>query len=191
MLLLVTVLTAKGQEAALPDSTLHLPALNQYGQLPLLSHWPATFGGFYDWRLHKGLNLSLGASVFTAFNSKHAPGGAGFSENLSGMYAWSLTPKLSLAAGGYFVNADWGGWNVRDAGLSAVLGYRFNQRWEAWLYGQKSLVEPNVPLSLFDMHDLGDRIGAAVRYNFSPSFSVQLSVEERRGPSFIPYYPRQ
>ena len=191
-------LAAHAQEAGtkpalpvLPDTVLHLPALNAYGQMPYVGYWPATFGGWYDWRLHQGLNLSLGASVFGSFD-KHAPSGAGFSENVSGMYAWSLTPKLSLAAGGYFVNTDWGGWNVRDAGLSAVIGYRFDRHWEAYIYGQKSLVQPKVPLMmLYDMQELGDRIGAAVRYNFSPSFSVQLSVEERRGPSSFPHYSRE
>ena len=30
------------------------------------------------------------------------------------------------------------------------------------------------------MNDMGDRIGAAVRYNFSPNFSIQMSVESRK-----------
>ena len=34
-----------------------------------------------------------------------------------------------------------------------------------------------VPYHFRSMQELGDRIGAAVRYNFSPSFSVQVTVE--------------
>ena len=34
-----------------------------------------------------------------------------------------------------------------------------------------------MPRHLMDMGELGDRIGAAVRYTFSPSFSVQLSFD--------------
>ena len=33
------------------------------------------------------------------------------------------------------------------------------------------------------MQALGDRVGAAVKYNFSPSFSVQVSVEGIWGPN--------
>ena len=66
------------------------------------------------------------------------------------------------------------------AGLSAVLGYKFNDRWEAYLYGQKSLMRPKVPLPYYNMMDLGDRLGAALKYNFSPSFYIELSVEGRK-----------
>jgi hypothetical protein len=43
-----------------------------------------------------------------------------------------------------------------------------------------------MPYPLYDMSNLGDRIGAAVRYNFSPSFSIQVNVESREYPSFAP-----
>ena len=99
-----------------------------------------------------------------------------------------VTDKLSVAIGGYFNN-----W--RDAGLSAVLGYRFNEHWEAYLYGQKSITN-NIanrlqyglydgyyggygmgrfsrnafgisPYSMYDLGNFGDRIGATLRYNFN------------------------
>jgi len=183
---LETGLAARAQEILPPDSALqpaplHLPELNSLGLMRPIARWPMYYGltGYHDWQLHQGLNLSLGASVFASFD-KHAPSGAGFAQSGSGMYAWALSSKLSLAAGAYFLNANWGGSNLRDAGLSAVVGYRFNERWEGYLYGQKSLMRPKVPWLFCDPQELGDRIGAAIRYNFSPAFSVLLSVEERR-----------
>jgi len=157
---------------------LHLPALDSYGQMPTsINRWSAgSFTGYCDWALHPGLNLSLGASVFAGLGS-HAPSGAGFAQSTSGMYALPLTSQLSLAFGGYFVHASWGSYNQRDAGLNAVLGYRFNEQWEGYLYGRKSLTKPRLGWPFYGSHELGDRIGAAIRHNFSPSFSVQLNVE--------------
>ena len=206
--LLAFATTAKGQETAeastisigqeateaLPtlaaDTTLHLPVLNSLGQVPYMDTWPMSYSflGYGDWRLHSGMNLSVGASVFASFG-KHAPKGAGFAQDIVGMYAVPLTPKLSLAAGGYFLNADWGGMNVRDAGASGVLGYQFNERWEGYLYGQKSLVEPRTPWPLYPMQEVGDRIGAAIKYNITPQFSINLSIEDRKKPSGPPIPP--
>ena len=178
---LMMALTGKAQETLVPDSTLHLPELNSLGQMHAISRWPIGYGlmGYHNWDLHKGMNLSLGASVFTGFG-KYAPSGAGFAQNASGMYAWPITDRLSFAAGVYLLNATWGGLNLRDTGVSGVLGYRLNERWEGYLYGQKSLIKPRVPLYFYESQELGARIGAAIEYNFSPSFFIQFSVEERR-----------
>jgi len=175
-------LTAGAQETLLPDTALSLPPLNSLGQMHYINRWPMSYSltGYHNWDLHSGLNVSLGASVFTGFG-KHAPSGAGFAQNVSGMYAVPFNDKLSLAFGGYFLNANWGGMNLRDAGLSAVLGYRFNERWEGYVYGQKSLIRPKTAWPYYwGMNELGDRIGAAIKYNFSPSFSIQVSVEEHK-----------
>lgn len=99
---------------------------------------PSYFGGWYDWGLHKGLNVQLGASVFAQFG-KGAHSGAGFQQNIALMYAMPVTDKLSVAVGGYLNNINYSGDNWRDAGLSAVVGYRFNDHWEAYIYGQKSI----------------------------------------------------
>lgn len=166
----------------MPDSTLHLPPLNSLGQMEYINRWPMSYSlaSYQNWDLHSGLNMSIGASVFTGF-CKYAPSGAGFSQNVSGMYAVPFTERLSLAFGGYFLNTNWGGLNLRDAGLNAVLGYKFNERWEGYVYGQKSLMHPKtIWPNYYDMHDLGDRIGAAIKYNFSPSFYIQLSIEEHK-----------
>ena len=155
---------------------LHLPEVNSHGHVMGLGRWPYYWGGWHAWDLHQGLNVSLGASVF-GFFGKHAPSGTGFGQNISMMYAMPLSDRLSLAIGGYFSNLTWARSSYQNAGISAVLGYRFDEHWEAYLYAQKSLVRGNYPLPLYDISDIGDRIGAAVRYNFSPSFWMQVSVE--------------
>ena len=183
-------LTSRAQETLLPDTTLHLPSLNNLGQMHYINRWPMSYSlaGYQNWDLHQGLNMSLGASVFAGFG-KYAPSGAGFAQNVSGMYALPFNDKLSLAFGGYFLNADWGGRNLRDAGLNAVLGYKFNDHWEAYLFGQKSLMSPKAPWPYYDPMEFGDRLGAAVKYNFNPSFSIQLSVEGRKQSyAFPPYF---
>ncbi|MBR1400256.1 MAG: transporter [Prevotella sp.] len=210
---LLTVFFAKGQELpdtfaykspCVPDAqahfqgdilfsdSLHLPPFTQYGRLYNIGMYPYGWGGLYQWNLHQGLNVSLGASVFAQFG-KHAHHGAGFSQNVSMMYADTITNKLSFAIGGYLSNLSWAHDTYRDAGLNAVLGYKFNDRWEAYLYGQKSLVKTRMPLPLYDVSDIGDRIGAAVKYNVSPNFSIQLNVEKRDYdvpvPDFIPDMP--
>lgn len=159
----------------LHKDSLALPRLNMYGR-PYINMYPMEWGGWYGWHLHKGLNVNIGASVFAMFGKGSHYKGAGFSQNISMMYAMPLTGKLSLALGGYFTNTSWSHDSYRDAGINAVLGYRFNERWEAYLFGQKSLVNKRMPMPLYDVNGLGDRIGAAVKYNFSPSFSIQVSV---------------
>lgn len=167
--------------------TLFLPATDMRGVAMPFVMRPLGYGGWglYDtWGLHPGLNLSLGASVFAQFG-KNARGGAGFTQDISAMYAMPLGKKASLAVGGYLDNVMWGHDTWRDAGLSAVMGYKFNERWEAYLYAQKSLTTRNahIPLPIYDIGNIGDRIGAAVKYNFSPNVSVQLSVEHGWMPS--------
>jgi len=158
--------------------SLHLPLLNGYGQMPV-SIYPVGWAGFYDWQLHEGLNVNLGLSVTGSFG-KGSSHGTAFAQNIAMMYAFSLSPKLSLALGGYFSNVYYGRGSSRDGGVNAVMGYKFNDRWEAYLYGQKSVAKRKMPLLLYDINGLGDRIGAAVKYNFSPRFSIRLSVEERK-----------
>lgn len=173
----------QGQRA----DSLHLPLLNHYGQMPSLGMYPILWGGLSNWQLHEGLNVNLGASVFTSFG-RHSYSGAGFQQDIALMYATPLSSKASLAVGGYMNNMTWRHNSWRDAGLTAVLGYRFDEHWEGYLYGQKSLLTNRrfMPYPLYDMSNIGDRIGAAVRYNFSPSFSIQVNVESREYPSFAP-----
>ena len=173
-----------------PDS-LHLLPLNTYGHVHPFSLSPYWFGRWDNWQLHSGLNVSLGASVSAQFG-KHARRGVGFGQSISAMYAMPLSERASLAVGGYFNNLSWGRDNFREAGLSAVFGYQFDEHWEAYIYAQKSLTNNHqAPLPLYSsMYSLGglhngwgDRIGAAVRYNFNPSFSIEVSLEKQWLPN--------
>ena len=160
--------------------SLHLPELDDRGRVMNYNYYPYYFGGTWsNWRLHEGLNLSLGASIFSQFG-KHAYGGVGFAQSLSVQYATALTSRLSIAVGGYLDNMYWANTTFRDAGMTAVLGYKFNEQWEGYVYGQKSIVT-NVPIPpyLQDLNEMGDRIGAALRYNITPNISVQMSVETK------------
>ena len=160
--------------------SLHLPELDDRGRIMNYSYYPYYFGGTWsNWRLHEGLNLSLGASIFSQFG-KHAYGGVGFAQNLSVQYATALTSRLSIAVGGYLDNMYWANTTFRDAGMTAVLGYKFNEQWEGYVYGQKSIVtNAPIPYYLQDLNEMGDRIGAALRYNITPNISVQMSVETK------------
>lgn len=172
---------------AIPTDTMHIPRMNAYGQVAPINMYPSNWGGWHNWELHKGLNLNVGTSVFAQFG-KNARHGAGFAQNISAMYAVPLTNKLSVTMGGYLNNIYWAHDNYRDAGLSAVLGYKFNEHWEAYAYGQKSLVNNhNMPYPLYDTNNVGDRIGAAVKYNFNKNASIQISVESHSLPTQRPF----
>ena len=196
--------------------SLNLPAIGMRGEVLPMTLRPLYWGNWYNWSLHKGMNVSLGASVFAEFG-KNARGGAGFTQNVSAMYAVPVTKKLSVAVGGYLNNINYAGGNWRDAGLSAVVGYRFNEHWEAYVYGQKSLTNNignrlrysmydgyyggyygpgmggfggfsrnffGIPAySVYDLSNMGDRIGATVRYNVNNNLSIEVSVENRWLPS--------
>ncbi|MCD8291159.1 MAG: hypothetical protein LUC91_06620 [Prevotella sp.] len=163
-----------GISPAIQD-TLHIPLLNRYGQTAI-GMYPMNWDGWYDWELHKGLNVNIGISAFATFGKKSWRG-TGFGQSISVMYAEPITDKLSIAVGGYLDNLYWSHDSYRDAGINAVIGYKFDEHWEGYIYGQKSLVKSRMPMPFYDISNIGDRIGAAIKYNFSPSFSIQLSVE--------------
>ena len=201
------------RQAAQEEHTdsLNLPAINQYGQPETIGRYPMGFGGWNSWGLHKGLNVQLGASVFAQFG-RGAHHGAGFQQDIALMYAMPINNKLSVAVGGYLNNVNFAGDNWHEAGLQAVLGYRFDEHWEAYIYGQKS-ISNNInnrlrysvfdggygamgcfggfsrnfygmpSYSLYDLNNFGDRIGATVRYNFNNNMSIEVSVENRWLPS--------
>ena len=56
--------------------SLHLPPLTLNGHVMPIGMYPLSWGGWYWWDLHKGLNVNVGASVFAQFG-KHARHGAG------------------------------------------------------------------------------------------------------------------
>ena len=169
------------------EDSLRLPLLNRFGQMRPAGWYPLWWGGWYDWQLHQGLNVNVGASVFAQLGKNAWHHGAGFQQNISMMYAMPLSDKLSVAVGGYMNNVSWAHDSWRDAGFNAVLNYRLDDHWEAFVYGQKSLSSNRyLPLPLYDMSHLGDRIGAGVRYNFNPSFYIEVSVEANKRPAWTP-----
>ena len=154
-----------------------LPKLTEYGQVPSI-HFP--YLGFYHWPT-EGVNASLGLSVFSTFGSGHTWSGAGFSENASMMYAMPLGKKFSAAIGGYIKNTSWAHDSFRSAGLSAILNYQANDRLNVYAYGQKSLLNNrHIPLPLYYMDDVADRIGIGAEYKVTPAFSIGLSVDYSR-----------
>lgn len=164
---------------ALAADSLCLPRINTFGQVDRLGYCPYSWRRGMAWDLHEGLNLNLGLSVFAQFG-KHSYSGVGVTQDLSALYVKPITSRLSLAVGGYLSNINWARDSYRDAGLSAIVGYRFDDHWEAFVYGQKSLTDKRrMPYCLWDMQELGDRIGASVRYNVNPTMSIEVSVERR------------
>lgn len=165
------------------DSLVALPAITP--SLGYALDYPCgMYNGLGDWNLHKGLNASLGMSVTVGLGGD-SYSGAGFSQTLALMYATDITNRLSIAVGGYFNHLDWNGARFNDVGLNAILGYHIDERWDAYVYAQKSLSNPNMPryLRYVDNH-IGDRIGAMVSYKLSPSATISVSVEavnDRRG----------
>lgn len=156
---------------------------------------PMSWSRPYYWGLHQGLNVQLSASVVAAFG-KHAPKGAGFAQNLQATYLTPINRKLTLMAGGYVNNLNWGGMNARNAGLYGELSYQIDEHWEAHVYGQKNISGNTTGFipGLYGSYGLGmmgmgsplyggylggvDRIGAGVRYMPNQSFSVEVNVEQ-------------
>ncbi|MBR4366964.1 MAG: hypothetical protein IKP43_09310 [Bacteroidaceae bacterium] len=164
------------------NDSLHMPTLDMLGHRPYIGYYPMMGWGLSSWDLHQGLNVSLGTSVFSQFGH-HVYHKAGFTQNVAAMYAVPLSSKLSVAFGGYYDHINWGHLSSHGAGINAVIGYMFNPHWEAYLYAQKSLAHSKMPMPLYFIGDMGDRIGAALKYNFNPSISVELNVEYRDYPS--------
>ena len=163
---------------------------------PPLSSYGYRYGMYnYGWGLHEGLNVSIDLTAFATFG-KHAPHKGGFGQRLSATY---LTPigkdrKWWLTGGGYVQHFNYGSDSYRDGALYAALGYRFNEHWEAWIYGKKDIANnydsyvgrcgspyynmlPYYTPGMGMMAPGADVLGAAVKYTFNPGFSVELSVE--------------
>ncbi|WP_051523581.1 hypothetical protein [Prevotella sp. MA2016] len=165
--------------ALLPDTTFSLPPMTYCGTIATFPYIGSTFASLGNWELHPGLNASFSAAAIFGLGS-HAS--SGFSNSAAVMYAGQLMPKLSFSIGGYSSFLDYGRHQMRDAGLTAMLNYRFDEHWEAGIFAQKSMMHPRMPLQnmwwLGD--DFGDKIGATVKYNVNLNFSFQLSVWNQR-----------
>ena len=113
---------------------------------------------FATWELHKGFNASIGLNV-TFSPSKWAPSGVGFGQDFAFMYAVPVSDRLSIAAGLYATNMDWG-----------FLRYR----------GNKSFM-PNRPAYWYPLPNYTpDRIGGMVNFKLGESSSISIGVEGRK-----------
>lgn len=162
-----------------PDTTFSLPPLTYRGTIATYPYLGAMYTSLGNWDLHPGLNASFSASAIFGVG-KHSS--SGFANSAAVMYAGQLSPKLSFSIGGYSSFMDYGRHQMKDAGLTAMLNYRFDEHWEAGVFGQKSMMQPNMPLQnmWWLCNDFGDKIGAMVKYNVNPNFSFQLSVWNQR-----------
>lgn len=124
----------------------NLPSVDENGQVvtPVEDYYYPFWGGWgwNRWRLHKGLNVNVGASAFvTSGNGRGTHGG--FTQDVSLMYVTNLSKKATLAIGGYFNNMEYRGDNYTTAGFSALFGYRFNEHWSAYAFAQKAFTSNN------------------------------------------------
>lgn len=149
--------------------------------------------GCYDtswWRLHQGLNASLSMSVTAAFG-RGAPRGVGFGQSAAFAYALPLTQKLSLAAGIYAHNMDWGRWHHTDVGVSAALCYKATDRVNVYGYVTRrfmprpggvrfSLAPTAVPSHPYFPLPFTTRIGGMAEFKIGENAMIQVGVEHRR-----------
>lgn len=124
----------------------NLPAVNEHGQVQTQPEYYHPFWGYGwlpSWRLHKGLNVNIGTSVSANWGGSHYLG-TGFTQDVSLMYVTNLSPKATLAVGGYLSNTTWHGSNYTAAGINALFGYRFDEHWSAYAFVQKAFTSHNV-----------------------------------------------
>ena len=162
-----------------------------------------------SWDLHKGLNVNIGTSVFANFGG-HGYHGAGFTQDISLMYVTNLSKKATLAVGGYLNNMTFHGDNYTTAGVTAVLGYQFDEHWSAYAFVQKAFNSGNYAriggyypygYGYYGYYDypygypMGrgygngyaarnmDRIGAGLRYEWGNHNYVQIQFEFDHAPN--------
>lgn len=192
----------------------NLPVVDENGQVVTANDYYAPYPFLYPdyyvpytplpWNLHKGLNVNLGTSVFANFG-KGVNHGAGFTQDVALQYVTNLSPKATLAVGGYLNNTIWDGSNYTAAGITALLGYRFNEHWSAYAFVQKAFTSSNYgrmgwfspyyggfgyghPWG-YGLHAYGydrrmmDRIGGGVRYEWGNHNSIEIQVEVDHMPN--------
>ena len=182
------------QNTQLADTTQN-DAQDKLQQSNSMRTYPAPLSLYHNYSgLHQGLNVNIGLSVFAMFG-KHAPRGAGFSQNISATWLQPLGKQAWLAAGGYLNNTTWSGNNYTSGGLYGELGYQFNEHWAGYIYGQKSIVNNGMQpcgylygrgmyhLSPMMYNNWGDKLGAAIRWTPNPTMSIEVSVEKNWYPN--------
>ena len=124
----------------------NLPMVDEYGQVITPDNYEYPYWNYswaaVPWRLHRGLNVNLGASVFANLG-KGRHHGAGFTQDVSLMYVTNLSKKATLALGGYLTNTTYCGNNYTVAGVNALFGYQFDEHWSAYAVVQKAFTSNN------------------------------------------------
>ena len=163
----------------MPDTTFSLPPLTYRGTIATYPYLGSMFTSLGNWELHPGLNASLSASAIFGLGNNS---GSGFANSVAVMYAGQIMPKLSFSIGGYSSFLDWGRHQMKDAGMTAMLNYRIDEHWEAAVFAQKSMMQPNMPLRQMWWlgADFGNKIGASIKYNINPNVSIQVSVWDQK-----------
>ena len=120
---------------AMQDSTYYNNPISN-----LTNSWASPLDYGCGWGLHKGLNLSVDLSAFATFG-KHVPHRSGFTQTINATYLAPITKdnKLWMALGGYVNNVNYGGDSYHDGGIYGILGYKINDHWDAYVYGQLSI----------------------------------------------------
>jgi hypothetical protein len=165
--------------------------------------------------MHEGLNASIDLSAFYV-SGKGLPHHGGFSQGVDLTYLAPLTKdkKAWFALGGDVRHINWGSDRYYNASLYAMLGYKFNEYWEAWIYGQKNIANnfnnygwgygrygmwgwtPLYGPMYYNRVGMGtpgaDVLGAAVRYSPNKNFFIQINVEgawyNNNSPAYFDQY---
>lgn len=175
----------KADSLSMPPAEVSIPwnepalTLGGYG-LVGIAPYDAGYGS--AWRLHEGLNAQFGLSVSAAFG-KHAPKGVGFGQSAAFAYLLPVSPRLSVAAGLYATNMDWGAWRRTDVGFAAMMAYQLTDRINLYAYGSKTFVpraadfaKRREPFPAF-LDQPRDRIGAAAEFKIGKNAMIGVSVE--------------
>lgn len=158
---------------------LHLPVLSSYRAQPARYPLDWTWTGISDWELHLGFNASLTMGVTCSLDKNRFPGVA-FGTGLAGMYAIPITPRFTVAAGGFLNHITWQGRGGVDFGISGLAGYQLTDKISIYAYGSKTLVRNAFcPPFLYDDY-YTDRLGGMIHFNVTDNFSFSVSVEERK-----------
>lgn len=142
------------------------------------------YSGMYgsSWRLHEGFNAQFSLSLSAAFG-KHAPKGVGFGQTAAFAYLKPITSKLSLAAGVYATNMDWGPWRQTDVGFAGIVAYQVNEHINLYTYGSKTFMPRQSDFRFrpdpfpFYLDRPRDRIGAAAEFKIGKNAMIGISVE--------------
>lgn len=157
---------------------------------PFLSKSPYDFGGYglggfggldSGWRLHEGFNASFSLSLSTGLGHG-ALRGIGFGQTAAFAYALPVTPHLTLAAGLYARNLDWGALHLTDVGFAALANYQITERINVFAYASTSFLprtdfefrRPRVPYFLAEPRS---RIGGGAEFKLGENGMIGISVE--------------